>query len=106
MGMFDYVRVEIPLEGLENAPELEFQTKSMLSLMDTYTIKKDKTLWCKSSVWMVDENVSYESAPFDPNAYTGEIRFYTDIVRVDEEDGLKYSWWHEYVALFHHGKMV
>jgi hypothetical protein len=92
MGMFDSIRCEYPLPGdaPANAAELEFQTKDLDCLLETFTITKDGFLEGKDH-------------------FNGSINFYTSnvvaygpgIYTRDGEDAQHLS----YLAVFADGKI-
>jgi len=92
MGMFDDVKVEVPLP--DGAILSGFQTKDFDCLLDAYTIRADGELW--REVWSFDEPGRMERVDFH-----GRFRFYTFS---DESNAM--TSWHEYEAKFTDGKLV
>lgn len=45
MGMFDYIRCNIPLPDTGKVSPEEFQTKDLREFMERYEIREDGTLW-------------------------------------------------------------
>ena len=73
MGMFDYIRCEYPLPDTE-VQEQVFQTKSLDSALERYTITRDGRL--------ILHQVRYESVPEAERRYYGTPEWETDpIVR-------------------------
>jgi len=98
MGMFDDIRVHIPLPiGDEKT---EFQTKSMNCSLENYEIRDDGSLWIRpmGTDWQ-------QSSEWEPTKYTGEISFYTtgvaEVIDADNPTG-----WLQYSAYFVNGKMA
>lgn len=103
MGMFDYITCEYPLPAPEDSIELSgknfnkifsFQTKSLDSLLLSFKIKKDGSLWEKnrSKGWKHIKN------------FSGEIVFYDSYyVGRNEADLLNNDYWIEYKAVFING---
>jgi hypothetical protein len=88
MGLFDTIYCEYPLPDPRHQ-ELDFQTKSLERLMDTYTITRDGRLVRKAShgLWgaVLDRDVEWP--------IHGDISIYTSVEKV----------WIEYVVRFTHG---
>ena len=85
MGLFDYIRCEMPLPG-DPDPDMAFQTKDFDPMMDMYTITSAGRLVLES-----------HGMDFGDVNYHGMINFY----RFDEDE----NWW-EYDAKFTDGKCV
>jgi len=92
MGMFDDVRVEVPLP--DGAILDGFQTKDFECLLDTYTIRSDGELW--RDVWANSEEENCERVDFH-----GKFYFYTFT-----DEGNAVNSWHEYEAKFTDGRLV
>lgn len=91
MGMFDYLiidKIHLP-NGMEDHMN-GWQTKSMECFLDTIEIDKDGLL----SIHRADYG---EGDKTESSNYTGEIRFYDDLILVG---------WVDFVALFENGKMI
>lgn len=56
MGMFDYVRCEVPIPGLDDTIAREFQTKDMNCLLDTYVINSAGQLLMNHSIFGTNHN--------------------------------------------------
>lgn len=113
MGMFDYVRVEYPIDAPQ---DIEWQTKSMPALwMDTYVISKDGRILHEEYDLEDHSDPNAEPGSFESFAgcmtrvnrrlvempdFRGEIRFYGYPDRKSRE-----SWW-EYSALFKDGRLI
>ena len=97
MGMFDEVRIEFEVPGLPGLPR-NFQTKSLDSCMDGYTITKAGRLVRSSrgfSLWADEE--SSGSALAEPEV---DIDFHGDMrLRTSEGE------YQEFVARFTHGNL-
>lgn len=85
MGMFDTVNCEVPLPEPVPPRSGWLQTKDLGCSMDTFTIRKDGTLWQKG--W---GDLAEKQVPFH-----GILNFYTY-----EKDV-----WYEYTAKFTDGKL-
>jgi hypothetical protein len=107
MGIFDYIRCHYPLP-ITGANELEFQTKDTnAQYCDHYEIRADGTLW--HQVYETEDRSDPNAEGlfrligcqtrvndrWEPDAMTGEVRFYTD--RGDD--------WIEFSAYFVHGTL-
>lgn len=94
MGMFDYLRCEVPLPpGDHSGP---YQTKSLACELDTYTIRANGELWGEQydrEGW-TRSNVR----PRQCSDFTGEVRFYG----MGDKDA---SGWWEFSAYFVNGQM-
>ncbi len=94
MGLFDTVHCEYPLPEAAHQ-DLEFQTKSLESLLDTYTITRDGRLMRHARRRArpgLDRDVEWP--------LHGDIRIYTSL-RSPEGD----RDWVEYVVRFTHGRV-
>lgn len=92
MGMFDTLYCQYPLPNPRHQ-DLEFQTKDLENLLDTYTITREGRL-----VQHADRGGW--GAPLDHDVewpLHGDIRFYTSVQTEDP--------WVEYVARFTHGRV-
>lgn len=94
MGMFDYVRCEMPLpDGFEGK---NMQTKDLGCTMSTVTITKDGRLTGRVREWWWEEYKPVRDLDFH-----GDMTFY------DYEGDINGSYvWHEYVARFTEGQLV
>jgi len=126
--MFDYLfcKKELPLcastKDLKiNWKKVDFQTKDMDCLMDTYEITAAGQLKVRHPTWILPGDEYEQKKPLRPKNinYTGSINFYTtvysdtkyydlewaDITQeiIDECDTLEY--WVEFVAIFYKGKL-
>jgi hypothetical protein len=72
MGMFDYVRCEVPIKGMLNSTTREFQTKDMECLLDTYVITSYGVLLKYS--YTEDGSDSYLEPEF-MESYSGPLKF-------------------------------
>jgi hypothetical protein len=106
MGMFDSIRVEMPLPDGWVPPEgTLFQSKSLDSFMDTYLIDKDGQLFKTESYWDNEESKVLATETY-PIPFHGEIRFYQhERQTLKERKEYKYKW-HEYSAIFVRGKLI
>lgn len=78
MGMFDYVRCEVPIKGILDSTKKEYQTKDMECLLDTYVITSYGVLLKYSRP--VDYNGDEVLEPEFMEEYTGTLNFsYYDI---------------------------
>jgi hypothetical protein len=114
MGMFDQIRLEVPLPDTGEVPtDIIFQTKDLGSMLDNYLIAEDGHLYREvwDYEWVDDESMTLfkgRSQKVEGSFrreivadYHGDIPFYHDALR--EIDG---KWiWHEYVARFTDGKL-
>jgi hypothetical protein len=91
MGLFDTVRCEYPLPDPRHQ-ELEFQTKSLESLLDYYTITRDCRLVRQARSWDTTPSAEIEW-PFH-----GDMLLYDR--DPDKEEGLI-----EYLVRFTHGRV-
>jgi hypothetical protein len=113
MGMFDYVNCKYPLpfSGVEGKL---FQTKDLGSILDTYEIREDGSLWgevydivdrsepsatglARLSGALSRENI----VPKQMTEFTGDVFFYTDYGKTDAN-----GWgpgWVEFRASFEAG---
>jgi hypothetical protein len=126
MGMFDYLycKKELPLcravKDLKiNWKKVDFQTKDLDSIMDTYEITAAGRLRVRHPSWRFDNNPEAEKPKFKNINYTGSINFYTNVYSdtkysslewgeitdetIEECEALEY--WVEFVAIFHKGKL-
>lgn len=113
MGMFDWLRLEVPLPDTGEVPHDEqFQTKDLENMLDQYVIAEDGHLYLEKwdHVW-ADDTKSFLGGYLEriegsyrreivPD-YHGDINFYHDAVRTI--DGKRI--WHEYIARFTDGKL-
>ena len=114
MGLFSYVRCEYPLSCLEevekqmetppNWAEFEFQTKSVESLMETYSIEEDGQLYKeKCDREMVEKEGRIEiqetQSGVERQNYSGDFYLY-GLHMEDEHD-----YWIEIKALFWKGDL-
>ena len=121
MGMYDYVRCEMPLPVEIDVDHRDhwFQSKSLWCELDKYEIREGGTLW----------HLAYETEDqSDPNAegfqrlvgmqtrvnqrweqladFTGEIQFYTQASSIGCQDvGQPYSGWIEFSVYFVRGQL-
>ena len=97
MGMFDYIRCELPLPG--NPPEWasNFQTKDMDSWMDQYVIRANGTLLNESQPTEDLSDFMGTITFYDSNVVASGPGYYTE----NGEDAR----WLTYRALFVHGKL-
>jgi hypothetical protein len=120
MGMFDYIKCEIPLpDGFSG----ELQTKDFDCTLSTHIIKADGSLELDNGH---DEIVPEGERPY-PNAeglkkfigslrhipklektnFHGMLRFYgIEKMGYDSESGKPLDKWHEYIAKFTDGKLM
>ena len=116
MGMFDYLRCEVPLP--DGTPDLEWQTKDLVCELDTFTIRADGSLW--GEAYEIEDRS-------DPNAegllalrgcmtrvnirpdqwadYTGEVRFYGYVGDINSRSYSHDKHWWEFSAYFANGKL-
>jgi hypothetical protein len=111
MGMFDYIRVEVPLPdqpiNAEVDREKEYQTKDLENLLETYTITADGRLlrtqydyeWTEDpshflggGLYQIPGSKKVTEVPFH-----GDVRFYA---------GMKNNVFREYVARFTEGQLA
>lgn len=96
MGMFDDIRVHVPLP-IGDA-KTEFQTKSLDCYLEHYELREDGSLWKRP----MGENWSL-STEWELCNLTGEVSFYSHVpAAVDEHNA---TGWVEYSAYFVNGKM-
>jgi hypothetical protein len=114
MGMFDQIKLEVPLPDTDEVPtDTIFQTKDLECMLDDYVIASDGHLYKEKwdYDWIEDESVAMFKGRLQkiegsfrreivPDHH-GDIPFYHDALR--EIDGKRI--WHEYVARFTHGKL-
>lgn len=96
MGMFDYVRCELPLPleaSVDQSRMVEFQTKDTPCNLDTYIIGADRQLMVAK--WLGDQASNDTPVKCD---YTGWIYFYTSV-----RDDPKNRGWVEFKAKFFDG---
>jgi hypothetical protein len=116
MGMFDEIRVEVPLPDSNEIPHGKvFQTKDLENCLEQYIIASDKRLYVER--WEYEETDSIDTKhsifslglkripdsrqliPLDD--YHGDIRFYGDHTgTVSDETGVVYR---DYIARFTDG---
>jgi hypothetical protein len=127
--MFDYLycKKELPLCGAVkdlkiNWKKVDFQTKDLDCIMDTYEITAAGQLKVRHARWRLpdDEDGVKKPNPRPKNVnYTGSINFYTNVYSdtkynslewgeitdeiIEECEALEY--WVEFVAIFHNGKL-
>ena len=97
MGMFDYVRLECEVPGLQGLTE-EFQTKSLDPCMAHYTITKSGRLVRSSRDFGLFWDVE-PSEPLTPEEMV-DMDFHGDMRMVTTQGGFK-----EYVVRFTHGTL-
>lgn len=97
MGMFDWLKCEYPLPDARVQGE-RFQTKSLDSNMESYTLTKSGRLIQTLKVGEKDETWDR-----DLN-WHGEVRFYATMNN-DPADWRDYTWY-EYLAMFDRGQIV
>lgn len=101
MGMFDYVRVEVPLPDGWEGPML-LQTKDFDCMMETFEIRQDGTLWV--------ERGTVSKRQWQQVEFHGWIHFY-GYERIRPAANPPYfdpseHRWHEYKAKFTDGVLV
>lgn len=100
MGMFDHVRVEVPLpDGHE--PE-GCQTKAFECELAVYTIRADGTLWRRPDSWWTDTDEELTEEQVD---FHGLFRFYDYTGKWNKPYDAARDW-HEYEAKFTDGRLV
>lgn len=72
MGMFDYVRCEVPIKSILDSTEKEFQTKDLDCLLDTYVITSYGALLRYS---FVEDSSDEEIEPVFMEDYTDTLNF-------------------------------
>lgn len=97
MGLFDYVKVEVPLPDGRPAPLDHFQTKQFeMPYMETYTIKADGRL--------IHDKPRYDCDP--PGATRGQIDTNFHGVLNFYDYDTKTGEWREFDAKFTDGELV
>lgn len=87
MGLYDMLKCNYPLPDLpEPKVPYSYQTKSLNSMLDNYTITKDGLL------------LDWQNKPID---FIGVINFYTSPNKTYDDDD-----WVEYWAKFENGKII
>jgi hypothetical protein len=77
MGMFDYVRCEVPIKGILDSTKKEYQTKDMECYLDTYVITSYGALLRYS---FIEDGSAEEIEPEFMEDYTNTLNFsYYDI---------------------------
>lgn len=123
MGMFDYIRCNLPLPDAP-PPELEFQAKDTDDqFLTQYEIREDGTLWKEECDFEDHSDPEAEgirrlfgmmtrvNQRWVPALYEGDLEFYTSNITasgpqgcVTSDGGPAYSW--DYVAKFVNGKVT
>lgn len=91
--MFDNVQCEYPLPDGLDPTGIDFQTKSMDSVLDTYVITEHGRLCIYP--WSIAYSTKKERQP-QWLAHTGNMNFYTSVDQM----------WHEYRATFVDGLLT
>ena len=104
MGMYDELICEMPLpDGITHTNG--FQTKSLDSVLDRYTIPAEGELWCEAYQWDWGENRNHEPERI---LHHGWLSFHTFIGEPynPEKPKPRLKVWLEYDAKFTDGKCV
>lgn len=104
MGMFDTVYCQHPLP-VEWAQDLDYQTKSLDCLLDTFYIDTDGALW--RLTWQGDDHEDIEAEPIER---TLEMHFYTNLPIPDaplvmSPDDMRREGWIEWKATIIRGQV-
>lgn len=112
MGMFDQIKLEVPLPDTGEVPtNVIFQTKDLENMLDNYVIAEDGHLYREvwDYEWVEDESMTLFKGGLQkvegsfrreivPD-YHGNIIFYHDALREIHDRRI----WHEYRARFTNG---
>jgi hypothetical protein len=109
MGMFDWLRCEAELpDGFQFHGK--FQTKDLDSLMNTYAIRADGTLWMteKADIWDIGENDNF--IPRFDN-FSGDVIFYGSNLTSTGPEGYTTEndepyWSRDYQGIFNEGHLL